>query len=48
MIQQNFIRLYEKSFSENWDLPALSDYQGETFTYSEMAEQIARLHLLGY
>ena len=22
----NFIKLYEKSFRENWDLPALSDY----------------------
>jgi long-chain acyl-CoA synthetase len=46
MIQQNFIKLYEKSFSENWDLPALSDYNGITYTYSDVARQVARLHLM--
>ena len=46
MIQQNFIKLYEKSFSENWEIPALSDYQGTSYTYGEVAKQIARQHLL--
>ena len=47
MIEENFIKIYEKSFKENWDLPALTDYNTrETFTYGEMAEQIARLHIL--
>ncbi len=47
MIQKNFIQLYENSFSQNWDLPALSDYTSEiSYTYGEMAHQIARLHLL--
>jgi long-chain acyl-CoA synthetase len=46
MIQQNFIQLYEKSFRENWDLPALSDYNGETFTYGELARQVAKLHII--
>lgn len=46
MIQQNLIKFYEKSFSENWDLPALSDYNGVTYSYGESAKQIARLHLL--
>ena len=47
MIQKNFIQLYENSFSQNWDLPALSDYTSEiSYTYGEMARQIARLHLL--
>ncbi|WP_418494552.1 AMP-binding protein [Coprobacter sp.] len=47
MIEENFIKIYEKSFRENWDLPALTDYNTrETFTYGEVAEQIARLHLL--
>ena len=47
MIQQNFIKLYEKSFSENWELPALSDYNTEVlYTYGEIARQIARMHLL--
>jgi long-chain acyl-CoA synthetase len=46
MIEQNFIKLYEKSFAENWELPALSDYKGITYTYGEVARQVARLHLL--
>ena len=35
MIEENFIKIYEKSFKENWDLPALTDYNTrETFTYT--------------
>ncbi len=26
MIQENFIKLYEHSFRENWDLPCYTDY----------------------
>ena len=43
---QNFIKIYEKSFAQNWDLPALSDYGKATQTYGEMAEEIAKIHLL--
>jgi long-chain acyl-CoA synthetase len=46
MIQQNFIKLYEKSFAENWELPALSDYQGVPHSYGDVAKRIARQHLL--
>ncbi len=46
MIQHNFIKIYEKSFSENWDLPALSDYNGITYTFGEVATQVARLHMM--
>ena len=47
MIDENFIKIYEKSFKENWSLPALTDYNSrETFTYGDMARQIARIHLL--
>ena len=47
MIQKNFIQMYEESFSHNYDLPALSDYTTDiSYTYGEMAKQIARLHLL--
>ena len=47
MLQENLIRMYEASFRENHDLPALTDYFGKkSVTYFEMAEQIARLHLL--
>ncbi|HBG57066.1 AMP-binding protein [Proteiniphilum sp. UBA1028] len=47
MIEQNFIKLYEESFKNHWDLPALTDYKGGTsFTYGELAREIAKLHLL--
>jgi long-chain acyl-CoA synthetase len=47
MIKENFIKLYEKSFRENWDLPCFTDYgDNVTFTYGQVAEEIARLHLL--
>ena len=40
--------LLESSFKENWDRPALSDYQGAGMTYGELAGRIARLHMLFY
>lgn len=47
MIQENFIKLYEKSFRENWELPCYSNYgEREKYTYGEVAQEIARLHLL--
>lgn len=47
MLQENFIRIYEASFRENWERPALTDYfKKETFTYGEMSREIAQLHLL--
>lgn len=43
---ENFIKIYERSFIENWDLPALSDYiTGKTVTYGEFAGEIARMHI---
>ena len=47
MIETNFIKLYEKSFRENWDLPAFTDLsETTTTTYGEFAKEIARLHIL--
>ncbi len=43
----NFIKIYEKSFIENWDLPALTDYPtGHTLDYGGVAKLIAANHLL--
>ena len=42
-----FIKLYEKSFRENFNYPALSDYGTNiNYTYGELAKEIARLHIL--
>lgn len=47
MIKTNFIKLYETSFSENWDLPAFTDLsESTTLTYGDFAKTVAQLHLL--
>lgn len=47
MLEQNLIKIYESSFREHHDLPALTDYfKGEKFTYFEVAKEIAKIHLL--
>lgn len=47
MVQENFIKIYEKSFQENWDLPALTDYvEQKTLTFADVAKEIARFHIL--
>mgnify|MGYP001051066576 FL=1 len=47
MIQENFIKLYEHSFRENWDLPCYTNYgENESYTYGEVAQEITRLHLI--
>ena len=47
MIPQNFIKLYENSLREHWELPALSDYkEGTRITYADLSQKIARMHVL--
>ena len=47
MIKENFIKIYEESFKENWALPALTDYgKSKTFTFGDVATETARIHLL--
>jgi len=47
MEKENFIKLYESSFSKNFDLPGLTDYgTGVTFKYGDIAREIAKLHIL--
>ena len=47
MIKENFIKIYEESFKENWALPALTDYgKSKTFIFGDVATEIARIHLL--
>ncbi len=47
MLNVNLIKIYEKSFRDNRELPALTDYfKKETFSYYEMAKEIAKIHLL--
>ena len=42
-----FIKLFEKSFREHFNLPALSDYgTNVNFTYGALAQEIAKFHIL--
>ena len=47
MLEQNLIKLYEQSFRDNREMSALTDYfKGESFSYYEIAKEIAKLHLM--
>ncbi len=46
MIQENLVSYFETSIKENWNLPALSDYKGKSYTYSQTGITIKKLHLL--
>ncbi len=39
-------KIFEKSIRENWDKPAISNYQGVTLHYRDMARRIAKLHIV--
>ncbi|GHV23400.1 long-chain-fatty-acid--CoA ligase [Clostridia bacterium] len=47
MDKENFVKLLEDTFKNNFDLPALTDYGTSTsFTYGEISREIAKLHIL--
>ncbi len=46
MLEKNFVSYLEDSFKKNWDFTALSDYEGESFTYAEIAAFIKKFHKL--
>lgn len=39
-------KIFEKSIKENWDRPAISNYQGVTLHYRDVARRIAKLHIM--
>lgn len=45
-MEETFISLLEKSLKANWDLDALTDYQGATLQYKDLARKIEKLHIL--
>ena len=47
MLERNLIKIYEQSFRENREMSALTDYfKGESFSYYELAKEVAKLHLM--
>ena len=42
----SFNSYIEKSIIEHWDLDALTDYQGATLQYKDVARKIEKMHIL--
>ena len=38
-------KILQESFERNWDRPALTNYQGMTLSYRDVARRIAKLHI---
>ncbi|WP_036787307.1 AMP-binding protein [Phocaeicola abscessus] len=45
-MDKSFLSYVEQSVKEYWNLDALSDYQGSTLKYKDIAKGIAQLHIL--
>lgn len=44
--RHSFNQFIQQSISKNWDQDALTDYKGSTLKYKDVAEKMAKLHLL--
>ena len=42
----DFNSLFEQSIKANWDLDALTDYEGKTLQYNDVARKVEKLHIL--
>jgi long-chain acyl-CoA synthetase len=45
MLKENFVEFLESSIKSNWEIEALGDYQGSSYTYKDVAERIARIQM---
>ena len=43
---KHFVSYFNDSVKKHWDLPALTNFGKETYTYGQMAESIAKYHIL--
>ncbi|MBR3977332.1 MAG: AMP-binding protein [Bacteroidaceae bacterium] len=43
---RHFISYFNDSVKEHWNLPAITNFGGKTYTYGQMAESIAKYHIL--
>lgn len=46
MIKERFVGYVEDSIRKNWDIEALSNYQGRAYSYKDIAITMIKLHLL--
>lgn len=45
MEDRKFLTLIKEGILNNWDKPALTDYDGETYLYKDFARKIAEIHM---
>ena len=45
-MNDRFLELIEKSIKAHWELPALTDHSSNTYYYKDVAEEIAKLHII--
>ena len=43
---KHFVRVFNESVKTNWISPAVTNFGGVTYTYAQMAESIAKYHIL--
>ena len=39
-------KIFQESFKKNWDRPAISNYQGVTLHYRDVARRVAKMHIM--
>ncbi len=39
-------KIYQEAFSKHWERPAISNYQGVTLKYGDVARRMAKLHIM--
>lgn len=45
-METSFIKEFERTIKENWERKALTDYNGETYFYKDVARRIEKIHLI--
>lgn len=46
MIEEKLVQYFEDCLIQNWEKNAFSDYNGESFRYKDVAEQVMRMHTI--
>ncbi len=44
MLKESFVNYIEESIRKNWEIDALADYKGESFTYGDVGRNIFNFH----
>jgi long-chain acyl-CoA synthetase len=45
-MENRYLGLIEKSIQDHWDLPAFSDYEGQTYHFKDVARRIEKYHII--